>query len=302
MVEIKFKYVQRDSDILVDLYKHRFLTISQIQRLHFPSLQTTYRRMRLLKQAGYASPFTVPNIEESIFALAGKGIQAVAESLGVDKNELKWTETRTRPHDYYFMQHFIAINDFRIALRQACENSTIQLLGFIPDYYGEKTAKGGITKYIRDVSCDIVSEREEISHTPDGVFALRKEGKSALFFLEIDRGTETVSDSDKGVLKAVRFYLNYLLEGKYQRYAKDFNVESFKGFRTLFLTTSEPRIQNIRKAAAAVDIPEKAKRFLWLSTYDRLNNAGIFNPIWVSSHEADAERHSLWGKGYKINH
>jgi len=293
MSETRFKYVQRDSDILLDLYKHRFLTISQIHRLHFPSLQTAYRRMRLLRQANYVSPFTVPNIEESIFALAGKGTQAVAESLGVDKNELKWTETRTRPHDYYFMQHFIAINDFRIALRQACDNSSIQLLGFIPDYYGEKTDKGGITKYIRDVSCDIASEREEISHTPDGVFALQKEGKSALFFLEIDRGTETVSDSDKGVLKAVRFYLNYLLEGKYQRYAKDFNVESFKGFRTLFVTTSEARMLNIRQASAKPQVPEKSRKFIWITTTDKVNKDTLFEPIWNSMDIRDTGGHRI---------
>jgi hypothetical protein len=126
MSELKFKFVKRDVDILVDLYKHKFLTISQISRLYFPSLQTAYRRTRLLKLAGYISPFTVPNIEESIFALTAKGMQAVAGALGVERDELKASEPKTKPHDYYFMQHFIAINDFRIALRQACDTSGIK--------------------------------------------------------------------------------------------------------------------------------------------------------------------------------
>lgn len=277
-----FKLAERDSQILLTLYKHRFLSISQIRFVHFPSLQTAYRRMRKLREVGFVSSFTVPNIEESIFAVARKGMPLVAASLGVDSRELKWTDTKTKPKDYYFMRHFLAINDFRIRLKQACDSSTVRLLGFIPDYYGEKTSSGGITKYIKDVICDIEAKQEEISHTPDGVFVLEKDGTAALFFLEIDRGTEVVSNSYKGVLKSLRFYMNYLLEGKFQRYVKDFGVESFKGFRSLYVTTTDNRLQNIREATEALNIPQKAKRFHWISTFEQVNENGIFGPIWVS--------------------
>ena len=95
----------------------------------------------------------------------------------------------------------MAINDFRITLVQACANSPLKLLGFIPEYIGEKTKEGFVKKYIRD-------KVSEYSHTPDAVFALEKDGKPALFFLEIDRGIEIVSDPEKGFLKCVVFYLN----------------------------------------------------------------------------------------------
>lgn len=282
MIKRVFKYTERDSQILLTLYKHRFLSISQIQKVHFPSLQTAYRRMRILREAGYIKSFSVPNIDESIFLVAQKGINSVAKSLGVNTEELKWTETKAKPKDYYFMRHFLAINDFRIILKQACDNSTVKLLGFIPDYYGKKTGRHGVSKYIKDIICDIVSEQNEISHTPDGVFALEKNGKAALFFLEIDRGTEVVSNANKGVLKSIRFYLSYLLEGKYQRYSKDFNVNSFKGFRSLYVTTSDRRLQNIRQASESIKIPQKAKRFHWITTFNQLEDNDIFEPIWVS--------------------
>ena len=64
---------------------------------------------------------------------------------------------------------------------------------------------------------------ESYSHTPDGVFALKKGDNAALFFVEIDRGTEIVSDPEKGVLKSIVFYLNYWVSGKFARYAKDFD-------------------------------------------------------------------------------
>lgn len=293
MPQRKFKFTKRDSVLLVDLYKHRFLTIEQVQRLHFPSMQTTYRRVRLLKAAGYVSAFTVANIDESIFMVSSQGMQAVAEALGVERNQLKWKETKAKPRDYYFMRHFLAINDFRITLTQACEASGIRLLGFIPDYYGEKSDKGAATKYIRDVICDIANEQQEVSHTPDGVFALERNGKQALFFLEIDRGTEVVSDPDKGVLKSVRFYANYLLEGKYQRYVKDFGVQEFKGFRSLYVTTTNTRLANIRRAAGALPVLAKAKRFNWITTHDKLTQSTMFTPIWLSIDPTDDSRYQI---------
>jgi Replication-relaxation len=289
----KFKLTKRDSALLVDLYKHRFLTIGQLQQLHFPSKQTAYRRTRQLKDAGYISSFTVANIDESIFMVAPKGSQAVAEALGVDLDELKWTETKAKPRDYYFMRHFLAINDFRITLRLACEASGIKLLGFIPDYYGEKTDKGGVTKYIRDVICDMADDRREVSHTPDGVFALERDGKQALFFLEIDRGTEVVSDPEKGVLKSVRFYANYLLDGKYQRYALDFGVSAFHGFRSLYVTTTDTRVANIRQAATSLSVPVKTRRFTWITTNDKLTQSTIFTPIWHSLDSTDESKYQI---------
>ncbi len=287
------KFTERDSQILLTLYKHRFLSISQIQQIHFPSLQTAYRRMRILRGTGFVESFNVANIDEAIFTVAKKGLNLVAESLGVSISDLKWAEAKVKPKDSYFMRHFLAINDFRIDLAQACDNSEINLLGFIPDYYGQKVEKGGVSKYIKDSICDITSKHEEISHTPDGVFALEKHGKSALFFLEIDRGTEVVSNLQKGVLKSLRFYVNYLLNGKYQRYCTDFKVESFKGFRSLYVTTSDKRLQNIRQASISMNGPDKAKQFQWVTTFSNIENSNLFEPIWVSIDPSDSHFYQI---------
>ena len=101
-------------------------------------------------------------------------------------------------------------------ITQACTGySAISLLGFIPEYIGEKTKEGHVKKYLRDTV-------KEYSHTPDAVFALEKDGNTALFFLEIDRDLETVSDPEKGFMKCVIFYLNYFVARKYERFETDF--------------------------------------------------------------------------------
>jgi hypothetical protein len=282
MTKATLRLTARDEALLVDIYKHRYLTIGQIHRLHFPSLQTAYRRTRLLKSSGHLLAFNVPNVSDGIYGLTSHGLDVVAGATGVERADLKWNEASRKPKDYYFMRHFISINDFRIAVRQACDKSSINLLGFIPDYYGERSPSGAVAKYVRDVICDLAPGRETISHTPDGVFALEKDGKSALFFLEIDRGTEVISDPEKGVLKSLRFYANYLLEGKYQRYTKDFGVAGFKGFRTLFVTTTTDRLDSIRRAASELPTHDKARRFLWITTEEKVTNRSIFTPIWKS--------------------
>jgi hypothetical protein len=291
----RFKLTERDSALLVDVYKHRFLTASQVQRLHSPSMQTAYRRLRLLQAARYVASFTVANIDEAVFMVAPVGLQAVAEALGVDRDHLKWSETKAKPRDYYFMRHFLAINDFRITVKRACVSTGTRLLGFIPDYYGEKSVTGVMTRYIRDVVCDVAADRQDVSHTPDGVFALERDGKHALFFLEIDRGTEVVGDPEKGVLKSVRFYASYLVSGKYQRYAEDFRVPPFRGFRCLYVTTTTERLENIRNAASTLAKQEKATRFLWIVTADCLREATIFTPVWQSLDSGDHRQYSIIG-------
>jgi hypothetical protein len=284
---------ERDGEVLLSVYKHRFLTVTQIQRLHFPSMQTAYRRTRLLRLQGLLVDFAIPSIDEAVITIGKKGLIEIAGLLGVEQSELRWSDTKNKPRDYYFMRHFLAINNFRIQLARDCENSGIKLLGFIPDYFGERTRAGGTTKYIKDVVCDIEPNRPEISHTPDGVFALERNGKAALFFVEVDRGTEGISDPTKGVLKAIRFYAQYLVSGKYQRYAVDFKTDQFKGFRALFVTTSDVRVKNIRTVVSNTDIPSKAKLFVWLTTFEAIDKYGLFAPVWLSSDVADMRTYKI---------
>jgi hypothetical protein len=283
----------RDLQVLLDIYKHRYLSVSQIQRLHFPSLQTAYRRLRTLVACDLIMGFTAPNIPEHMYYLSQKGSVQVAALLGVSPEALQWKEHSRAPKDYYFLRHFIKINDFRIALARCCPEAGIGLLGFIPEYLGNRTPGGGIAKYIKDFVCDVAANGEHLNHTPDAVFALEKNQKPALFFLEVDRGTEVVSDPEKGVMKACRFYLNYLVGGQYQRYSQDFGCEAFRGFRALFITSSEARLANMRQAVSAFGFEEKAKKFLWFATENQVLSATPFQTGWLSGDCRDSTRYKI---------
>ena len=256
-------------------------------------MQTTYRRLRCLTGAGHLVGFTAPGLSEHLYYLGKSGAELVAGPLGVEPSELKWQGGLQAPKDYYFLRHFLAINDVRISLSHACRNSDIRLLGFIPEYYGQKTPTGGLIKYIKDFVCDVSRPNDEpITHTPDAVFALEKNQVPALFFLEVDRGTEVVGDQNKGVLKCVKFYLNYLVSGNYQRYSQDFGCGQFRGFRTLIITTTEKRAENMRAAVSGLPFAEKAKKFIWLTDQEQAIRS-IFDSIWRSADHTDQNRYRI---------
>jgi hypothetical protein len=270
----------RDIAILLDLYHYRYLSFSQLVRLHFPARDSAYKRLVILKRAGFVKTFNAPAITERIFHLDNQGAKLVAAELDTEVAELSWYRYSKTPKDYYYLRHFLAINDFRILLTQACVETPITLLGFIPEYIGEKTKQGHVKKYLRD-------SVKEYSHTPDGVFALEKDGNTAIFFLEIDRGLETVSDPEKGFMKCVIFYLNYFVARKYERYETDFG-KSFKSFRALVITPSDKRLQHMREAVSNFPFsPPQAKRFIWGTTDEKATKQLLFESIWQSMDTKD---------------
>lgn len=283
------KLTSRDISLLLDVYKYRYLSVTQLERLHFPSKRTAYRRLQALTTLKCLKAFSPPNITERIFYLDREGAEIVAGEMHVTVEDLQWYRYAKTPKDYYFLKHFLSINDFRILLTQACAESPMRLLGFIPEYVGEKTTQGNVKKYIRDNVCDISNKALQYSHTPDAVFALEKEGTAALFFAEIDRGTEIVSDPEKGFLKCIVFYLNYWVEGKYQRYQEDFGGKPFKTFRTLIVTTSKTRLEHMREAVTRLPFPQThVKRFLWGTTEEQATKHALFEPIWCSLDVSDS--------------
>jgi hypothetical protein len=285
------KITIRDEALLLDVYKYRYLSFTQLVTLHFPSSVAAYRWIRILTDGGYLKAFHVPSIPERIFYLDKKGADIVATVLCVAVEGLSWYRYLKTPKDYHFLKHFLAVNDFRILLTKETQQSPITLLGFIPEYFGEKTVEGNVRKYIRDRVCDIANDQLSYSHTPDAVFSLEKEEAAALFFLEIDRGIEVVSDPEKGILKSIIFYLNYRVDGKYRRYETDFGRE-FKAFRVLIITTSEERLRHIRQAVTALSFAKPTvKRFVWGAV--AVNRENLFSPVWQSMDVTDQNRYSI---------
>ncbi len=283
----------RDLALFGSLLELRMLSVHQIQRLYFPSRQTTTRRLRVLDRQRQVRVLRIPGLIDQVVVLSQAGAQAWASYKHVPFGELSWSAKRRTPRDYLFVQHALGIGDFRIALEEAVkEQPGLGLRGFLADHHG---TRGTGQRLQRRIQGTVSLPGGALRHRPDAVFCLARGSQSVLFFLEVDRGTEVLTHPDKGVLKLLRFYLACLTSGNYQRFGQEFEVsEPFRGFRTLLVTSSGKRLANIRRAGQRLDsyFP-KAKRFIWLATQEALKENGLSKPSWVSLDPNDSTRYTL---------
>jgi len=288
---------ERDRQLLVAIHQYRFLSLAQVQRLFFPSAQTTNRRVRILAAADLVAVFRPAGFPERIVSLKKKGLAVVAKAHGLPAGALGSSPSRTRPKDYYFLRHFLDVADFRIDLTRAvAARPDLTLLGFVADHIVERTDQGGFRRLTRDLVCDLSRGGETVGHTPDGVFALRRGADAALFFLEVDRGTESVTHPERGFVKCIRFYLSFLATGGFRRYGDLFGVPGFKAVRVLVATSSHARLEHIRAAGAALQFrPADALGLIWLAESTAITAETIVSAIWVSLDPADAKTYRIAG-------
>jgi hypothetical protein len=109
----------------------------------------------------------------------------------------------------------------------------------------------------------------------------------------LTEGTEVISDAEKGVLKHVRFYLNYLMTGGYKRYETDFECGELRGFRALFVTSSAARAGNIRTSISKLEFAGKAKQFIWITTAEEVRTRGVIESIWRSADVQDVNTYRI---------
>lgn len=279
----------RDVEVLGSIAEHRYLTVPQLERLHFASAQTARRRLRLLAQAEVLKLIEVAGMADRVATLTSAGAEMVANKSGIA------AEAGGRPQNPLFLQHHLAGVEFRIRLTEGCaKRGDLKLAGFLPEHLTRATRSGQPQKYIRDEVPPVGGE-PLMAHTPDGVFGLERGGQVALFFLEVDRGTEVLSSSDHGVGKIVRFYLRYLVSGRFQRYRTDFGASTdFRAFRALLVTTSAERLENIRQRCGRVAFdPPAAKRFVWLAASDLLTDGDPLQHKWRSLDPTDEALYTI---------
>jgi len=228
--------------------------------------------------------------------ISQKGLDLVAQRTDASDTEIPTSVARTHPKDHYFLRHALVLTDFRIALDLACDRRPdIELLGFFGDHVVERSKQGALRNLTRDAAANAARLGAKVSHIPDGVFALRRGDISALFFLEIDRGTESVSNRERGFAKTLTFYLNFLVGGGYERYETEFGTKTpFRTVRILVLTSSHRRLESIQSAGASLKFdPARALRFIWLAEIGTVTDQTIFSLPWVSLDPEDKNAYRI---------
>ena len=134
-----------------------------------------------------------------------------------------------------------------------------------------------------------------VKFTPDAVFAIADSvaGKTCLFFLEVDRGTETIVSPKRDMTDVRQKIVNYqwyFHSGGYKRYEQVFKA-NLRGFRLLFLASTHGRLVALCKLAQEM----KPSNFVWLTECGRLFADGVSAGIWAKGGDLQARQQSILG-------
>ena len=130
---------ERDRGIVLAVHEHRFLTRPQIEALLFqpeggqdhPTKTSICRkRLKLLYQHGYLDRLRYPVAvigegKPIIYCLDCRGADLVAETSGVDRGRVRVRAKEVKP---LFLGHYLAVNDFRLAVALAASRNGVTLL------------------------------------------------------------------------------------------------------------------------------------------------------------------------------
>jgi len=130
---------------------------------------------------------------------------------------------------------------------------------------------------------------------PDAGFAIehKRSGKRALFLIEVDCGTtqltSLIPDSDvKTVADKLAQYDRYLASGRIKdRFPW---LGTFSGFHVLFITTSDARVANLRRASR--HLPKNYHPYYRFSTIPKVRQKFLHDG-WLSRDHADNSTYKL---------
>jgi len=250
----------RDRDILLAVYSHRFLSSEQIMDMFFGCVTRSNIRLRKLWENNFLDrhfvyPLAFHGSSQAIYSLGERGVDILAESLGVDRAEIKVNRDKDNCLSNFFVEHILAVNDFRICFQNAVNNNP-QLR--LERWISEREAQDGY-----EVQKDNVTIKHRIR--PDGYGRYWYQGKLYSFFLELDCSTET-----NGKFQSkVRSYLDYKESGRYHQ------IYGVKFFRVLVVTTTAKRLENLKQATESI-----TDDIFWFTILDEIRKGMIFGPIW----------------------
>jgi hypothetical protein len=272
---------EHDCDLLRSIAALRVITVNQLAMLSGRNEVALRARVRQLVEQGLVQAGDVPlgggrGRPGKVLGLTAGGIKSL-RSAGIDVTAN--ASDRLSSHNPSQIQHQLLISGFRaqLSVMTRCWPE-FQIKFLLP---GDAGVAAG-------------ADDGRANQIPDAVLALTHTGlgRTLLFFLEADRGTETLaSRGGRGDIR--QKILNYqarFRSGEYKRYEPVMGVE-LKGFRVLFLADKQPRLASLCRVVRETPPSD----FIWLTDEASLSTPGIGAPIWVRGGRTEEPRQSILG-------
>lgn len=285
--------------MLTALADYRLVSAEQLS-VHFGLKKySVWKHLRKLEETHMAKVFRKETGRskgrpEAMWCLTKAGIEVLRE------NEILSTDLDNKyilAENLVFFEHQILQNWFRLHLVHANLQNTVLFEGIPTNsslYWKDNVYSNLYYEFKPFKTCD----GKEISFFPDVVMRCydKHTGRSLLFFIEIDRGTESLISPDRklgnDIAGKIINYLHYWDKGLYKQYEQVWKC-SFNGFRLLFVANSVQRCNGICRLVSELG---NASNFVWLTHIKELFISGIGGHIWHSGGLLTDNCHSILGE------
>ena len=291
------KITNGDIKLLSSIAEYKFLTVKQLAAITQRSMQVIRRRIRTLRDERLIS------LKERDFGgrsgrleyisfLTEKGLKLIREK-EILSAHAKYITDKTA--ESIFIDHDLLVNWFFIHLLQIeRENQCLFTKNLTISSHNLNQGNAENPLIMERFSSDEASENNHFM-IPDGVFIItdKQSGKTLLFFIEVDMGTETLVNSKGEPTDVRQKIINYqalFRTGQYKRYEKIFKVKH-NGFRLLFLSNTPARLKALCKFVREMPPTD----FVWLADQEQMFTNGLSAEIWVRGGKDNDKLQSILG-------
>jgi hypothetical protein len=211
-------------------------------------------------------PSVGDEIPEPIYTLTSTGARELARARGISAHGLV---ASARKPSFLFLEHGLQVSTFMCCLEAALQKANAELAL----WKGEHDLRTGRGRSLKVP--DPFHAGERIPVIPDGLFALRKEGKAEFYFLEADRGTMSMLSMERKML------------GYIQLFRRGMHLEVFgcPHFRVLFVTTTAYRREQMRSVLREIGY---CRNMFLFALWKDIAPQTILESIWLKCHRDTA--------------
>jgi len=266
-------------ELLKLIAEYRMLLTAQVALLSGTGQRAAEKATQMLRERGYLT-FSHYEFEgnrgrpKGVCSLTDRGAELLKKD-GLINAEIP--NHRMTGEEIVHVSHELLINWFRIHLLQI----DMHIADLQTEFISAKTPFQPLSADGRPMIADRVSGNDaDDGFIPDGVFSIRNEqqNKRLLFFLEVDRSTESIASAQNpvSISQKIRSYRSYFQTKAYKRYEKIWTAD-LNGFRVLFLTNTPQRKDSIFGFLRT----NPSLNFIWITDKEQMFRHGISARIWV---------------------
>jgi len=287
---------QGDIDILSLIAEYRVLTVKQLSALTQRKLQVVRRRLRSLNKQDLVMHEKLglgkgPGAHERIILITDKGLGRL-RSEGILSSHASYVTHKDMK--LTLIDHELLVNWFFIHVRHIERTDGRLNVRHLTVSSHDLAGDSKRPLLMESIAAD-AKEKEPYLLIPDGVFVITstESQKTLLFFLEVDRGTETLVNLNHApgdIRHKIISYQALFHSKRYKRYEKVFKAE-LNGFRLLFLTETPGRAKSICDLVQSMTPSD----FIWVTDQDKMFSIGLSAEIWARGGRYDKDPQSILG-------